>query len=165
MDEDYNGFLKSLLNLHDRRIEERLNQSGFDLEKFFDYTQVRLDRSVANHVEMEPLRNSLPHSGGFFDNSKFIMDVKKIQDVIIKIIDSSKEKPKPEMRLIALVYHEENTQIDSSNMDLIASINGWDSKFSGKKLKDIYNGLSDREALKHAQKKYTKEEKQKVKIL
>ncbi len=162
MEQDKLEFFKSLLSLHERHIEQKLKSEKVDLDDFLAYTQRQLDRLIQNDFEFK-------HRGflyEFLDVSKTIADTKKVQSVIVRMLD---EVPtitiKLPQRLIALVYHEKNIPIDSQNMDAIASRHGWTSKNSGKKLKDQYNNLHDAVALKKAQVEFNDEQKQKVVIL
>lgn len=155
-------FFKKLLPLHEKRIEEILTESEVNLEEFLDFSQVQLNRFVSNDND----RKAKGITHWILDHTQCIEETKKVQEVVVRMLSRhAGVNERPQMNLIALVYHELNKSIDGVNMDKIASENGWTSKTSGKKLKDRYNELSDKVAFKNASQKYTAKEKQKVKIL
>lgn len=162
---DYD-FFRKLLAMHELRIKQSLIESEVDLNQFLDFTQIQLNHFIQLDIDLK--KRGINFS--LIDGTKTIQDIKKLQGIIVGMIDDkttvSKEKVRPDHRLIALVYIEGNKKITESNKDKIAHANGWSSKTSGTKLKRFYTKLeSDKEELKKAQGTYNAEQKNQVKIL
>lgn len=87
----YLDLFGKLLPLHELRIEETLNQSAIDLNEFLDYSQARLNLFTENHIEATRFREKNP-GVGWFDHTQAIADTKKIQGVVIRMLEKVSPK-------------------------------------------------------------------------
>lgn len=141
----------------DNLIKANVSRIKSIYDKVWDLLNKRLSPAHYNNVVLETelfplLVASLPITQGNV-NQDFLSD---LHDLILmreglltdfeeKLGSSAnKTNDKISQPLIALIYHEKGIQIDSENMDEIAAKHGWISSNSGKKIKDLYNKLSDR---------------------
>lgn len=90
--EKYRDLLKSLLPLHEIRIEETLKESGVDLKEFFDFVQFKKDRSDTINRENHIVWKDHPETLAWLDTTKFINDCEKIQSVVIEMIKTVEPK-------------------------------------------------------------------------
>jgi hypothetical protein len=108
----------------------------------------------------------------------FKSDYEKVEKAILELLSPGETDAKPEMRqspgntgpnprmrLIALVYFENNRRISTTNMDKIAAAHGHTSKHSGKKLKEKFHTFKDPVALQDAQDAYSQEGKKQIKLV
>lgn len=141
MSEQFFDLFIKLLPLHEKRIQERLTQVKIDLDEFLDYTQARLNLALENQIWNSHLRD-LSQGSGFFDNTQLINDTKKIQNVVVKMLENSSTNGEYTIAQFANALKVKGITISVKGVGIVDGIN-YNEKFGLKPGRALYNRLND----------------------
>jgi hypothetical protein len=159
--EHWENILDNEINARKRELYQILSINQSEETKHYCTTELNEINRHNFYIQLRIITN-----GEFSGQLSYtnVLHIKNAIDAAGK--DEGSNNNKPRHALIAFVYHSKGIQIDSQNMDKVAELNGWNSKNSGKKIKDHYNSFSaDSVKLNEAKNEFTDNEIKKVQIL